>query len=716
MKKLFSLGAVCILIISLFIASKPKSGKFGDPLLNALKADTKTDYVVYVFFKDKGPDAEKYLLNQTALVTQRSLERRAKVLPPDKLVGFEDIPVFGGYVNKVSAHTNKVRHILKYVNAVSVEVTKAQIYNIADYDFVEKIDLVETMVRNRNCDEETTSATEDNFVQQNDYPLVDSLNYGTGLTQISQINVNLVHNDGIYGQKVMVANFDNGLRQRNHEVFTTYPMNIYKQYDFQLHDTTAGRVGSATSHGTNTLSLVGGYKPGKMIGPAFGSIYLVARTEVDTFERPIEMDNWTAAAYWADSLGADVVTSSLGYLTFDTGYPNWSWTDMNGRTLVSTLAAVWLQRHGVLVCNSAGNSGQTTHNTLGSPADADSIVTVGAVTSTGTIASFSSCGPTTDVPPRIKPDLDAMGSGNYVASTGTTSSYSTGSGTSYSCPLTAGVCALVLSANRNLTHMQVIGIMKKMASNYSSPNNVYGWGIINAKTSVDSARKLDYQAPVIVHTQPFTTTTNTGVITMKAKITDNGIIRYTRTGEAPRLYYRTKVGSGNWSAYTGVTQTSMNRDTFYFAIPGNALGTTVQYYFAAQDIALPSPLAVTLPAGGGGINPPGYNAPSAPFQYTVGTPSSISGNEIPVEYKLFDNYPNPFNPSTTIKFSVKENNFVTLKIYDISGKEVMKLVNQPLTAGTYEIKWDAANFSSGIYFCSIQAGSFKDVKRMTLIK
>ena len=142
----------------------------------------------------------------------------------------------------------------------------------------------------------------------------------------------------------------------------------------------------------------------------------------------------------------------------------------------------------------------------------------------------------------------------------------------------------------------------------------------------------------------------------------------------------------------------------------------MQYYFAVQDIALPTAKITTLPAGGSGINPPGSTAPSSAFAFLVGTPSSVSGNEAPVEYRLFDNYPNPFNPSTTIKFSIRESNIVTLKIYDISGKEVASLVNARLNAGTYQMKWDAANFSSGIYFCSIQSGSFKDVKRMTLIK
>ena len=102
MKKFVSIGAVCILIVSLFIASKPNSDKFGDVLSRVIKSDSRSTYTVYIFFKDKGPEAEKFLLNQTALVSQRSLERRAKVMPANKLVGFEDIPVFGGYIDNVS--------------------------------------------------------------------------------------------------------------------------------------------------------------------------------------------------------------------------------------------------------------------------------------------------------------------------------------------------------------------------------------------------------------------------------------------------------------------------------------------------------------------------------------------------------------------------------------------------------------------------------------
>jgi serine protease AprX len=576
--------------------------------------------------------------------------------------------------------------------------------------------LIETFIKN-NDNVEASSV--DGLITQsntNDQPNVDSMNYGTGssLTQITQIKVNVVHNYGVYGQGVMVANFDNGWRAQSHECFTTLPMNVYRQYDFQQHIPNAYSVGTSSTHGTNTLSLVGGYKPGKLIGPAFKSIFLVARTEVDTFERPIEMDNWTAAAQWADSLGADVITSSLGYLTFDAGYSGYTYLDMNGRTLPVTLAAVIAARHGIVVCNSAGNNGNTgSVNTLNGPADADSIITVGSVTSTGTISSFSSRGPTTDIPPRIKPDVCAMGSNNYVAQSGT-NTYTNGSGTSYSCPITAGVAALVLCANKNLTPMQVIGILKKFASNTNSPNNILGWGIIDAQLSVDSARKLDNTTPTITHTQPFVNTNNTGAINLKARVFDNGIIRYTRSDEAPRIYYRKKI-NGTWTAYTSANLTSVNLDTCYFQIPGSASGTQIEYYFAAQDIALPTAKMSTLPSGGSGITPPGTTAPPTRFTFLVTELTPISSN-VPSEYKLFSNYPNPFNPVTKIKFLIKETGLVTLIVYDITGKLVTTLVNQKLQSGEYNVDFDGRDLSSGLYIYKIESGDFKDTKKMMMIK
>ena len=171
-------------------------------------------------------------------------------------------------------------------------------------------------------------------------------------------------------------------------------------------------------HGTYTLSLIGGYQPGSFIGPAFRSKYLLAATENDSSETHTEEDNWIAAAEWADSLGADIISSSLSYLTFDPGSPpNYNWTWMNGDSCLVTIGADIAVNKGIIVCNSAGNYGyHSTHNTLGAPSDGDSVFSIGAVDSLNQRASFSSVGNTVDN--RIKRDFMARGVGicssNYI--------------------------------------------------------------------------------------------------------------------------------------------------------------------------------------------------------------------------------------------------------------------------------------------------------------
>src|SRR5207237_1170404 len=143
------------------------------------------------------------------------------------------------------------------------------------------------------------------------------------------------------------------------------PLFLVSQYDFQLHIPNATHT--TATHGTTTISCIGSYAPGQLIGTAFKSHFLAARTEVDSFERPIEMDNWTAASQWADSLGADVISSSLGYLDFDTLHI-YTWQSMNGMTMPVTRSAAIAAHNGITVFNSAGNSGpNASHNTLGGP-------------------------------------------------------------------------------------------------------------------------------------------------------------------------------------------------------------------------------------------------------------------------------------------------------------------------------------------------------------
>jgi hypothetical protein len=716
MKKLSLIIGFFAVVGIIFLAFKSGNdlnsfnGKIGKHLQEAIVKNSESNFIVWVYLNDKGPDAMQKLSNPLAIVSEKSLERRKKVLPENQLLDYTDIPVSETYLNNIRQNVIKVRVVSKWLNSVSVEVTPSQIYELASKDFVKKIEKVERY-RKINDSEDINFDGSKLTEKQTDSPLVDSLNYGTSATQMTLIKANVPHNNGVYGQGVIVANFDAGYQNLNHEAFATLPMKIWKKKDFHTGDTVTL---ASHSHGQATLSLVGGYMPGQLISPAFRSTYVLCRTEVDPTETPIEMDHWIAAAEWVDSLGADVITSSLGYLEFDPPYTSYSWTDMNGNTVPITIAADMAVHKGIAVFNSAGNNGESTHNTLGAPADGDSVITIGATTSAGVKASYSSVGPTTDTPPRIKPDIMTQGSGNKVA---TQTGYSTfGSGTSWACPMAAGVGAQMLSANKNLTPIQIRNILRKFANNSASPNNLVGWGLVDAEKAVDSARKLDNTAPTITHTQPFTQTTSTSAITVKAVIKDNGIIRYTRTNEAPRIYFRKYTG-GTWSSYTSANFTSVNLDTFYFQITGSSYITTVEYYFAAQDIALPTPKVSTLPAGGSGINPPGSTAPSTRFSYVVSPASVIKEeNTIATEFKLFNNYPNPFNPVTNIKFSIIESSQVKLNVYDISGRMVTQLVNMQMTPGVYTYQFNAAELSSGIYFYRLEAGKNTAVNKMLLVK
>ncbi len=366
--------------------------------------------------------------------------------------------------------------------------TKFQIENISQKEFVREADLVQKYVKITNEDEK--ELLNDNSLNT-EFDNPSTINYGPSLNQSTIINVPPVHDLGYTGEGILIASFDAGFDNLQHNCFDNIRAKGIRSYDFVNGDTIVangiGRLGSG-AHGTVTLSLVAGYDPGFLVSPAFNSQFILAKTENTQSETPLEEDNWVAAAEWADSLGADIITSSLGYNNFDPPYQSYTWEAMDGNTAIITRAADIAVTKGIIVVCTSGNAGlNITHNTLSAPGDGKKVITVGAVTSNRTRANFSSVGPTIDG--RIKPDVMARGVSNYTArsGSGSTGYFNISSGTSLACPMVAGVCALMLSANPNLTPAQVINILRNTSDSSSNPNNLRGWGIVNALSAVQMA-------------------------------------------------------------------------------------------------------------------------------------------------------------------------------------------------------------------------------------
>jgi subtilisin family serine protease len=447
-------------------------GAFVEPALDtALRLGSPDEtHAVWVYFRDKGAGP----VTRPAPLSARALGRRARRAPAARRTAYEDRALAVEYVERVAARVTRVRHALRWFNAISVEATAGQVQALTALPFVERLDLVR---REPRVDEPVAAI--DSRRERAVRPRAAALDYGSGFDQVAQLKVPELHERGLTGEGVVVALFDSGFPNLDHEALAA--MNVVAQRDFVRQVDT---VRSSTHmHGLATLSVIGGFRPGELIGPAFGASYILAVTEDDRSERPIEEDNWAAAAEWAEAMGVDIISSSLGYSVFDRPFPSYSDRDMDGATAVTTRAAFMAAARGVVVVNSAGNGGlHPTRNTLVAPADGLYVLAAGGVDRAGIRSTFSSVGPTADG--RIKPDVAALGTAVKIATTATTASYGFASGTSFSCPLIAGVAALVLQANPTFIIDDVLLALRATASQRAAPDNLLGWGIVDASAAV----------------------------------------------------------------------------------------------------------------------------------------------------------------------------------------------------------------------------------------
>lgn len=626
--------------------------------------------LVWVYFTDKGNNVDSYLSNPQTVVSQKSLDRRSKVLDRNNLIDITDIPVNQNYVMELLQNGFQLKQKSKWLNAVSGYANQVTINQIANKSFVRNIDVVGTFGKNADDVEFKQSEYIESGTLQ---PAgVNSLNYGNSYTQVNLINVPAVHDSGYNGAGVTICVLDAGFDNLPHEAFSS--MNIIAAYDFVNNDPNVANQGDMGegSHGTATLSIIGGFKEGSLIGPAYGADFILAKTENTDSETPVEEDNWVAALEWADSIGVDVTSTSLGYLDYDPPFTSYTWQNMDGNTAIITIAGDLAVAKGIVVVNSAGNNGfDPTHNTLGAPADGDSVIAIGAVTSSGTRTSFSSVGPTADG--RIKPDLMAMGSNVYHAGS-FGNQYWSGGGTSYSCPLVAGVCALLLQKNPSLTPMEVLQILRSTASLSSNPNNEYGWGIIDALDAINS------------------TVVPVELVSFKAEYLNGKVeLQWITSSETNNYGFeverRDYYGGYQVIGFVSGNGSSTNRITYNF-IDGD-MGASA-YVYRLKQIDL-----------------------DGSYEYSNEVEVLVTGLN---DFKLFQNYPNPFNPVTNLRFIVPEEGNVKIALYDVLGNEVKILLNENIRPGSYNIPVDGSGLSSGTYFVKMQTKSGQQIVKMSLLK
>jgi serine protease AprX len=421
----------------------------------------------WVFFKDKGVVAgqeQRALDNALSQISERSIARRLKNHVP--LANFGDMQVCKHYVDQVHRTGAQVRVVSKWLNAVSVEANDAQLAQVRALSCV--LD-VERFSRRLSIEEPVRVESS----------ALDSAEYGNSYRQNAMCRIPELHARGLSGRGVLLCMLDTGFMTDH---VSLVDLNYLAMRDFIFGDSIVhNEEGQDSSdqhlHGTAVLSAAAGLDSNNIIGPAYGATWMLAKTEYVPTETAVEEDFYVAGMEWADSAGAEVTSSSLGYI-------DWYTQDqMDGRTTVVARAVTEAQRRGILVVTAEGNEGQSAWGTVISPADADSILAIGGVDSTEIYWPGSSPGPTADG--RMKPDICAQSSETFCAAFFGNDAYWRLSGTSLATPIVAGICALVMEANPDWTAQQVRDAILATGSQANSPDNLLGHGIANAEAAAD---------------------------------------------------------------------------------------------------------------------------------------------------------------------------------------------------------------------------------------
>lgn len=437
----------------------------------------------WLFLKDK-PNSANFLANPTSMLSQRALDRRTK---QNITLDEKDVPIHQIYLKEIENTVGMtVLGKSKWLNAIHVQATKTLIEDIfSNLSFIEKVEYANKNLNSvaKLRSKKTKANHQSKFLKTNT-----DFTYGDTENQVKMLNADFLHQRGFTGDDMQIAIIDSGFPNVNTlEAFQKIRDNNQILGGYNFADRNSNYY-SRHSHGTHVLSTIAGSIENEFVGTAPNAKFYLFISEIAETETVLEETLWVEAAERADSLGVDIINTSLGYTTFDNPNHNYSYADMDGKTTFISRGAEIGASRGMILVNAAGNSGNDAWKYVGAPADAASVFSVGAVDASRNIASFSSFGPTADG--RIKPDVLAQGQGTAIINFSYGNSI-TSNGTSFSSPVMAGVIACFWQAFPNKNNFEIMDVIRAASDRFSNPTNQEGYGIPNFQSAFKIVLSVD---------------------------------------------------------------------------------------------------------------------------------------------------------------------------------------------------------------------------------
>jgi hypothetical protein len=656
----------------------------------------------WIEFKDKGITASEFrpgcpLFDKTLKeFSTKALNRRyaaAGTTKIERIITIEDAPVSSKYLDSLRSLGITPATISSWANAVSAYLTTDQIKLLEAMTFVQSLKPLAIGKKNTLRAEELQSVFLPPATSMNDgTPQVlpiptgyDSIiyHYGYADGQLRRINVSPLHAMGFDGSGVTLGYLDVGFRWRAMQ--TTKMHHVIAEYDFIFHDSLTANDSldnpEQDVHGSLVLSAATGFLPDSIIGPAYNPDLLLAKTEDVRSERPIEEDNYAAALEWMEKLGVDITSSSLGYFGFDSGFVSHTYSDLDGKITVSAKSCERAAKLGVLCCTAMGNGGNnSSYPYLLTPADADSIISVGALDINDSIAGFSSRGPTFDK--RLKPEICAPGVNIQTWSRDDV--LAAASGTSLATPLVSGACALIKQAHPEASGQSIRNAIMKTGIRQPAqvPDTAYGYGRLDA-----------YSAALSL-----------GTIIGTSRMWRVDSIHHIEVGIAannrivnPRIVYAINKDI----TFTNTLPLSLAADSLiYTAIfPSLEIGTLIRYFIATND-------------GADTITLYPRNAPDSVFEFHIGDTTIIPPFSVKENFSSPDLTLSPNPAHDVIDIRAQTDEAVVYKITDPLGREILRYDAAP---NLQEIRFRLDNFARGVYELHAESTSGKFFKNTKFI-